>query len=535
MENMSKIEDLIFSLFLSVVHRLIIICLLICFPIESISQIINKYDSMDLAKDMMYNQRLAEAIGILEILDEKYPEEENVKYLYSQALYWNKDYKQTIAYIRNTDSPSPGLNLHYGKILFELNRLKEAQVFLSTYLLSHQVDMEALLLLARISYWQSGSTKGALGYIDQILINDPLHAQALKLREEIYLNTATQVQLNARYYHDSQPLQAMMYSTRLSFYHNSWLQPAVQVNTNQYADGGQVLMANFSNRIVFPNTTSELGLTSGVFSNSWSNELTPTWSVAFKQKTLHNLFLTAEAGQTPYLFTLASIGQNLMPISLATSLVKESGTGWSGKVTLQQWQFMDENSIRSMSSWVLVPLIQHPSLSLNIGYAFMMANADHNRFILEDPSIVPITFGEVLPGVFDPYFTPQNQMVHAALAKVDINFSKKFRASLNSNIGLHATIDNPNIIYYGSPAANLPNTPNMGNRPVSIPDEPSAEFDGIYRILIPTKYFPIDITGRLIIELNNFVTLHTEWGYMSTIYFSSRTANVGLNWKFAKR
>jgi len=534
MDNVNKFLRLRFPLSLSYIYKLFMLFFVLGLPIESISQIVTRYDSMDLARNMMYSQRLPEAIYILEILNVKYPEEEIVKELYSQALYWNKDYNKTIAYIRSTDHPSPGLSFHYGNILFELDRLREAQFFLSSYLLSHQDDPEALLLLAKISYWQRGSTKGALNYIDQILGNDPLHAQALQFKEEIYQDIAPQVGLKAKYYNDSQTLQAMMYATRLSYYYNSWLQPSVQVNTNQYANGEQVLMANFSNRLVFPNTKTELGLTSGVFSNSWSNELTPTWSVSFKQKTLKNLFLTAEAGQTPYLFTLASIGQNIMPVSLATSLVKESGTGWTGSVTLQEWQFMDENKIRSLSSWVLFPIAQHPILSLNIGYAFIMANADHNRFTLEDPSVMPSTFGEVLPGVFDPYFTPQNQLVHAALAKIDINFSKKFRASLNSNIGIYATIDNPNFIYYGSTE---PNSPSIGNGPVSrpIPNVPSTEYDGIYRILIPTKYFPIDISGRLVMELNRFFTLQTEWGYMSTIYFNSHTASIGLNWKFAKR
>ena len=492
-----------------------------------------RYDSMNLAKEMMYSQRLPEAINILTILDKKYPDEENVQYLYSLALYWNKDYNNTLAYIRSTAKPTRGLNLHYGKILFELNRLNEAQRFLSAYLKSHEYDAEALLLLAKISYWQGGPTNKSLEFINRVLTNDPLHSEALQLKEELILNTAPQLIVNASYYQDSQPIQAMMYATRLSFYHNSWFQPAVQLNTNHYAGGEQAVLASFSNRMTFPNTKTELELISGIFSNNWSSEVVPTWSLGIKQKTLDNLFISADIGKAPYLYTLASIGQNVMPLSIATSITKESNVGWTGNMTLQKWTFIDENQIRSLSSWVLVPIVKHPVLTLNIGYAFMMAHADHNRFTLEKPAVQPMRFEEVLPGVFDPYFTPQNQRVHAALAKVDINFSKKIRASLNSNIGVHATIDNPNFINYGAPAPMVPIT---GNGPASRPNPTPKTFESenIHLVLIPTTYLPIDIKGRLAMDLGRCFTLHTEWSYLSTIYFKSQTVNVGFNWKLAK-
>jgi len=523
----------------AIMKILLFLSFIISIPFTAFCQNITRYDSLEIARDIMYNQKYPEAIKILDKLDKNYPSDEDILVLYSQALFWSQDFPRTIAFIKiNTTKESypEYLDYHFGKILFDLSYIKDAKKHLTKYLRKNPEDAETLLMLAKISYWQGVSSKEILKKINIVLHNDPINAQALELKEEILLNIAPELSLGGNYFEDSQPLKGNSISSALRFYHNGWLQPTVYLHARYYQNGDQVMMPFVSNKSFFPKSKTELELRAGVFSNSWSDDITPTWTIGLKQKTFNNIDFAAEASRSPYLYTLASIAENVVPTILTTSIGRESVNGLTGKITAQRWQFNDENMVRSISAWILIPVINQSSFTFNMGYAFMFADSDQNRFVLDEKFDLPrhATFGQVLPGVFSPYFTPQNQLVHAALGKVDVKFSDKISASINSNIGVYANIDNPNYIHYGSSAPTQAN-PNPRNPIVAPPMEEELVVEDIFKIFVPTRYFPLDLRCKLMMDVNRSLSIHTEYVYLETIFFSSQEVNMGLKWKFIKK
>lgn len=521
------------------IFRLLTMIFVFGLPVNALSQIVTKYDSIDIASNMLYNQRVPEAINILTILDRTYPLDENIMKLYSNALYWNNDFSRTIAYIKhNTIKKNypENLNYHFGKILFELNYLQDSDRYLSIYLDTNPHDAETLLMLAKIAYWQGKPSKEILNKIQIILNNDPDNADALELKEEVLLLYAPELSLTGGYVEDSQPLKSYITSAILKYYYHSWLQPSLQINSHKFVSGEQVLIPTISNKTFLPKSKTQLNLKAGMFSNTWSEDKIATWSIGLLQRTIKNIDISAEASRTPYLYTLASIAENVVPTVLSTSVARESGNGVIGKITAQQWQFKDDNKVNTLSAWLLMPIIKHTIFTVNMGYAFTVADSEQNRFVLDESVKMPghVTYGQVLPGVFNPYFTPQNQVIHAALAKIDMKFNQKLSASINSNIGVYASIDNPNYVYYGTSSPPIPNA-DQRNPNWSPPTDREIVSDYIYKIYVPTRYLPLDLRGKLIMEVNRVLSIYAEYAYVETIFFQSQEINMGLKWKLASR
>jgi len=296
-----------------------------------------------------------------------------------------------------------------------------------------------------------------------------------------------------------------------------------------------VIMPAISNITFFSKSKTSLDLKAGVFENSWSNGIIPTWTIGLTQKTIRDIDFSAEVRRTPYLHTLASTTENVIPTILTTAIGKESEYGASGKIMAQRWQFNDDNKVKIISAWILLPIVNKSSFTFNMGYAFAMSDSDHNRFVRDETILLdnPPSFGQVLPGVFSPYFTPQDQIVHAALGKIDMKFGQKVSASINTNIGIYASIDNPNYVYYGSSTPIVPNK-NTKN-PVTPPTEDELVNDDIYKIFVPTRYLPIDLRGKLGVKANETITLNTEYAYVETMFFKSHEVSIGLKWKFVNR
>lgn len=508
------------------------------FSFNTMSQVASKKDSIDVAREMMFNHRIPEAILILDQLDKRYPQDETVVLLYSQALYWNNDFPSTISYIKKNTlykSYPEYFNFHFGKILFELSYYKDANIYLSLYLKNYPEDVETLLMLAKMAYWQGKSLNEISNHIQVILKNDANNIEAIKLKDEISLSTAPKLILSGGLFEDSQPMQAYKLSANLLFYYNTWFQPSFQVNSLQYKGVDQAIISSITNKSRILSSNTELELKTGIFTNTWSEVVIPTWSLSINQTTFKDIYVSAEASKSPYLYTLASISENVVPTILVSSIGRDSEKGIIGKLMAHQMRFNDGNKVNTISAWFLAPIINQNIFSFHIGYAFTKANADQNRFMLDETIPLPpnSSFGQILPGVFNPYFTPHNQVIHAALGKIDIKFSKTVNATLNGNIGVHATIDNPNYVYYGNSVSTVPNvTPKNHHR--SPPTE-ELILEDIFKIFVTTRYLPLDLKSKLNWDINRALSINTEYMYAQTIFFNNQEISLGLNWKFVRR
>ncbi|HSJ67005.1 MAG TPA: hypothetical protein VK921_04995, partial [Anditalea sp.] len=196
-------------------------------------------------------------------------------------------------------------------------------------------------------------------------------------------------------------------------------------------------------------------------------------------------------------------------------------------------QFEDDNYVRVGTATLIFSIAKSKLINFNMGYGFMMADSKENRFKLAEPFqayVHETEIGTQFPGVFDPYFTPQNQRVHSAIADLNVNISPKLKLYLYSNIGIQASIDNPNVVFYGS------SDPNHYVDPIpTAPNNPAFQIhpDDIFRILIPTEYFPMDLKGSINWNMTKNLNLKTEYAYQKAVFFDSHMVSLGLNWNLS--
>jgi hypothetical protein len=489
------------------------------------------YDSLTMARELLDNQKINQAISILRSCEKSNPNNVHVMRLYGQALYWSKDFDATRNYFRAAIERNPQLDilkLDYGRILFELHELPEAKIILSEYLTTTPGDTETHLMLGAIAYWQGNRPKTSFQHLFAVQSAYPDNQQARDLIREIRQNTSPYLKINAAKYSDSQPLQVLQTLIETGFYQSAWLQPSIQFQNREFEAGTHAQHVQFVNKTTFPKSKTSFLMRVGVFQNSWTNENPYTSGIEIRQALSNNYEFSSGVDRSPYLFTLRSLNSNVMQTNYITSIGRESGTRFKGKVMFQHQQFDDNNFVQSFSLWTLFPVASTTSFQFDLGYAYFRAGSKENRFVLENPddeNITPTGPGNTFPGVFDPYFTPQNQLAHSLLAKIDLKLGSSVSISLNNNIGVFARIDNPEFVQGGTGGPG----PGPGN-PI-FPPSPTQP-TGINKVFKPTNYFPLDLTGTIRWEISKKILLTSEYNYFKTIWFDSHTVRAGLKINF---
>jgi len=505
----------------------------------SFSQNEDQYNYLNKAKELIDNQNIPGAIQVLKNIEKEFQSDIEFIQIYSQALYWNQDFDATIAVYNKAMKRYPNsdvLQLHFGRILFELNNLPEANKLLTAYAELHPEDPESVVLLATIAYWLGKPPEVALEYLDNLLELYPDYQEAKTLRKEILASTAPTLRFNTSYYSDSQPLQAMVNTVEYSNYRSSWLQPVVMVQNRVFKQADPTVLIQLANKSFFPKTHTELLMRVGLFNDSWHNEFSPTFGFDIRQKTIENWILSGGIDRRPYVFTLASLNNNLMPTSYNVGLGRQSEL-WTGNVSFQHTQFEDDNYVRVGTATLIFSLVKSKIINFNLGYGFMMADSKENRFKLADPFYAYVhetEIGTQFPGIFDPYFTPQNQRVHSTIADFSVRISPKVNINLYGNIGIQARIDNPNVVFYGSSDPNHYIDPTTTDQNDQTPVKAhTINPEDIYRILIPTEYFPMDLKGSINWSIKKNINLKTEYAYQKAVFFDSHMISLGLNWNLS--
>lgn len=517
------------------------------------------YDSLEAARNLMEHQKFNEALSILSSFEKMYPNDVHVLRLHGQALYWSKDFQATQNYfeaeiIRNPDLKV--LKLDYGRILFELNQLKKAEVYLTEYLQVDPENAEVQILLGKIAYWQGARPKKSLQHYYTAQHHSPTNHEIIEGILEVRQNTSPYLKISSSRYSDSQPLESLLTTVETGFYQSTWFQPSFQFQNRAFGNDLNAQHLQFSNKTAVLKSKTTVSMRVGVFKNNWENQPAYTAGVDVKQILPRNYELSGGIDRTPYLYTLASLSSNVMQTNYITSIGRETGNKLKSKVIYQQQQFDDSNYVQWFSLWGLYPIVSSQVIQFDMGYAFLFANSKENRFVLEnqvDDALTPIVPGNRYPGVFDPYFTPQNQLIHSLLAKLDLKLGSKVSLTFNNNIGVYATIDNPNFVVVGSetsvgePADQLgpsmplgggvppgvgnpggPGLPRPGNP--TIPTEPSQPEDvfELYKVFSPIRFFPLDLKNTLNWKVSEKIMFSAEYNYFKTIWFDSHTFTVGL-------
>lgn len=497
------------------------------FLIEVNGQSQSFYDSLDLAKAQLNQGEIKIALELLEKLERTHPGDENVIRLKGQALYWSNDFALTKSYFRQSIQSYPSLTwikLDFGRVLYELGEFTESVEVLEEFLLLQPDNPEALQKLAEINYWTGGKPSSSYNQLNKILDKYPENESAQKLKKEIQQNTAPRVGVQSRYYSDTQIMEYLGFQATGEFYHSALLQPSFLAEYRNYQNDATILLAQATLKSSLVKTGTDLFLRFGSASSSlWESGLL-TYGTEIIQKFPSMLNLTASVDREYYLFTLASISQPIAPVTFRSSFGRETGKTWIGKIHYQKSLFEDDNWVQTIAAWFLIPVIQSNVFQMSVGSALNFSDSKEVRFSENLPiknQIGNTEIQSVIPGSYNPYFTPLNQQIAAGLAKMKIDFSSTFSLSFTGNYGFFARIDNPNMIYYGTP----PGQGNgQGNKPISE--------DDIYLVLIDQEFTPIDFNASINWSISPKTTLITSYNYQETIFFHSHLLNFGLKTSF---
>ncbi|MDP9229842.1 MAG: hypothetical protein M3O67_04100, partial [Bacteroidota bacterium] len=122
---------------------------------------------------------------------------------------------------------------------------------------------------------------------------------------------------------------------------------------------------------------------------------------------------------------------------------------------------------------------------------------------------IPVVNSQV-DGVYDPYFTPANQVIHSLLASATIHFSKTVNFTSRVSIGVVAHADNPILLEDRNPV--------------------NQYF--INKTYSDLKYTPAEFVNDLRFQFSERFFLNADYTYSSLIFYKSHQANIQLKYLF---
>ncbi|WP_297334991.1 hypothetical protein [Algoriphagus sp.] len=468
----------------------------------------------------MNQGQIQEAIQELSNLKNLGIPNEDLSRLLGKAYYWSKDFQKTKDFFEQEIRSNPNflqLQLDYARILYEFQDWKVTQALLETLDPKLPKHPEINQKLAEINYWTGASKQKSLGYLEVILSEYPDHPSAKKLKEEIKLQTSPTLAIESGFYSDSQPLGYGMIGGKFTDYHSSKLQPFIHLENRFYKENQRISRLEMGNKFAFLQAKTTLSLSVGLVQNSRLNALNFTYEASLVQGLGNGFYAGAALGKEPYLYTLASLKEAISPKLAQISLERKSENSWMGKFQVNQRTFESDNTLQMLSLWVLFTVLKSNNINFWLGYSGTLADTDSVRFksnSMPDPPTRP-SFGELIPGAYHPYFTPINQSIHGALAKISLDLGERQTISITGNYGVFAQLSNPNIYYFG------PETP--GNAPI--------QAENMVLLFNQEMYNPYDLKFEYSHFFSKRTSLHFCYHYQKTIFFDSQTLGLNLNFK----
>ncbi|TXE05153.1 tetratricopeptide repeat protein [Algoriphagus aquimarinus] len=509
----------LFQIPLSFLSKILFLALFL-YSSNSVAQTEGYIDGLENARSILNEGQISEALNLLEAMERTYPGDENVIRLRGQAIYWSKDFEKTKAYFARSIEVYPSLQfikLDYGRILFQLQSYREATPILESYLISNPEDPEANTLLAQMNYWLGGSPKKSYDYLEKILKPYPENEAAKSVKSEIEKATAPKISLQVGNFSDSQPMRYSFLEGSFGLYQSALLQPEITASISSYQTDQLISFFNLRNTSSFTQTGTSITLSAGfTASTSWENGV-GLYGLKLDQKIKSGFTLNLAADKESYFYTLSSLDQAITPTTLKASFGRESGGDFLGRIWFQNSSFQDNNWVKSFGAWVLYPVLKLPLIRIELGYTYTHGDSKEVRFEPNLPIQAKVNnteVGSIIPGSYQPYFTPINQQIHGLLGKFTFTPSASIKLDVSTNIGVKATIDNPNMIYYG-----------VGNPPAN---RPIVE-DDLFLILNPLDYTPWDLTFNFEWALSDYSALQFSFVHQTTVFFNSNSLNLNFS------
>lgn len=477
-------------------------------------------DTVEYARSKAYENKFKEADRLLtQYLSHK--PDVNALRLHAQVLYWMKEFKRSAAVYEKAMAAFPDVavvKLDYGRMLFELNKLNQAQVLLKEYAAHDSLNAEVNLLLAYIAQWNS-RFKAARQHAQKVLKQYPDNQEARHILEEISYLTSPYLKGGLGYNSDDQPVNSTAYHVEAGCYRSWLLSPHLQIKLNNFTVADSLyrsLWLQTGNKINLARGSMVVSLAGGVFQHhAAEGQMLLTGSLGLSQKISPHFNLDLSTKRKPYQHSISSIMIPVMQQVSGIGIRFNKSDSWMGKVAYEIQQFADGNAIHTGYGWLLMPVINQKIFTLRSGYSFSYANSEMNTFRpvkVSDGVNYLFNSDNQVEGIYDPYFSPRNQMVHALLTSMKMLVSRNLEFSSRVSVGVFAKADNP-FLYLGK---------GMGNE-LSIHKEYSE-----------MSYLPVELQSDIRLNLSRRISISGEYVFNSLFFYKNQQARVHLNYRFFK-
>jgi tetratricopeptide (TPR) repeat protein len=438
---------------LGIISYCILICLTVTVPVFELNAQSNP-DTLTLAKSLRDKGLLTNSIDLLNHYVRNNPNDLNGKWLLAQATFYAKDFKKSKRLYNEAIALDPSnkvLRLDYAKTLTEMGETVEAEALLNEIVQQEPGNAEAWYTLARITWW-GGKSKAAIHMLDNIIRNAPNFKAAQTLHNEILKERLPWVRMNAMYRTDDQPLPFAQIGLEGGKSISTLLNPDVNLYFPTALPDGDVLSyqgLKLGNTFIFKQGKTKLYVNAGLIQHASNLGTDWTGRLQIQQKLKKYWLIGAEVNRNPYFSTMGSLNIKLAEEHAGLSVAFDKPGSWNGKLSGGISRFsVDDNMVRSVSGWLFAPELKVWKLKAGLGAGFNYSDSDTNLYV-SDKTIAEFYKGnstnsnKKINGVYDPYFTPENQQVVSLLLNINYAVSKKITLNAKLNYGVLASSDYP--------------------------------------------------------------------------------------------
>ena len=184
---------------------------------------------------------------------------------------------------------------------------------------------------------------------------------------------------------------------------------------------------------------------------------------------------------------------------------------WNAESGIQAEHFFDNNTIICGYGWLLTPAMYLPKTTMRIGYSYSYKNAKELRYsslYTTEQIVANWNPNTKIEGIYNPYFTPIDQQIHALIGSVEYKGINKVTFTLKGNIGVYASAQAPYLYLANSNANTL-----------------VFKQGQTYQKYTP---YELSILGQYAFSTN--LSIEAKYVNSRAFFFDSQSLNVGLKY-----
>jgi hypothetical protein len=308
--------------------------------------------------------------------------------------------------------------------------------------------------------------------------------------------SALYVKTNLEYQTDTQPLNFFAHHLVIEKYESKFVNPKLEIaDYSFYPQKEGALLVKLSNLFRFDRLKLTANFTGGLYKN-FSDEDDWLAGLSFVKKITEKITLDFGYSKNNLLSTIASTKFNLTEENIFGTL------NYTNKWILFQGGynhkfFKDDNTIKSIYSWILTQPIKIRNFNIQFGYSYNYTDSKDVLFVYDNKGM----------GVYDPYFTPKEQKIHDGLFLMNYKPTKKLSLEAKVNYGFYATVRNPYRIQISAT---------------------EYEIGGFY----DETFTPLAVTGVINYSLSKRFSTKITYTDQETFFYRRKNTNLGLNFIF---